>query len=500
MRPWQTQFAAIGAMSEYAIIFQVLGALLALFAIFLTYMNTKTWRWVHVTFTFLVFIASVAFCVFAAETLKTRFNWIKLHDDLEKRLATAEEDLERTTRGDPTDVEGKKPSVYSVREELGRTVLDRGRVWRGCERNFDPRTWIAQVRTSPPPDPNNPAAGPVKKNNIQPKTILHAFLELQKSAEGPALPAAYIGEFMATAVTDNTVTLAPTTFLLPEQVAAGQAAGTWALYETCPVDGHDWFTGDEKQRLEPLADAAGLERWTPDQINRIATPYLRDGTQATDNDPPENVWWEVKFDQEYEVAVDAPVVNSVDVEPFNTEGQAVLERLRRKGGTTENAGKVKFGPKEGQIQTAVLDQNTAQDLIDKKIATLVKKIYRRTLTDYEREFHAVNERMVEINTRLRQLDLDNKAMLAATEKAQQQQALVEELKGKVMEDISKVKYEVAELQRYAGALSTQLDTTQTELSQLYRANKAVGRELARLTAELTEQINRRTREATARTP
>jgi hypothetical protein len=487
-------------MSEYAIIFQVLGALLALFAIFLTYMNTKTWRWVHVTFTFLVFLASVAFCVFAAETLKTRFNWIKLHDDLEKRLATAEEDLQRLTRGDATDVEGKKPSVYSVREELGRTVLDRGRVWRGCERNIDPRTGQILVRTSPPQDPSIPAAGPPKKNNIQPKTILYAFREAQKSPEGPTLPAAYIGEFMAVAVTDNTVTLEPTMQLLPEQITAGQAAGTWTLYETSPVDGHEWFTGDEKQRLEPLADAARLERWPDEQINRLAGPYLRDGTEAKETDPPENVWWEVKFDQEYEVTVDAPVINSVDAEPFNTEGQAVLERLRRKGGTSENAGKVTFGPKEGQIPTAVLDQKTAQDLIDKKIATLVKKIYRRSLTDYEREFHAINERIVEINTRLRQLDLDNKAMLAATEKAQQQQALVEELKEKVTEDISKVTYEVTELEKYSGALSTQLESTQNELSQLYKANKAVGRELARLTAELTDQINRRTRDATAMTP
>ena len=59
-------------MSDYAIIFQVLGAVVALFVIFLTYMSTKTWRWVHVTFMFLVFVASFTFCIYAAMVLKTR--------------------------------------------------------------------------------------------------------------------------------------------------------------------------------------------------------------------------------------------------------------------------------------------------------------------------------------------------------------------------------------------------------------------------------------------
>jgi len=481
------------------IVYQIGGALLALFFIFLTYMNTKTWRWLHVTVMFLVFVASATFCVYAAMTLKTRAAWLKLQDNLEKQVATVEGELERVTRGDPNDAEGKTASVFSVREELGRTVIDRGRVWRGCVPAIRPG--VIMVQTSPPPDPNNPTPGPVKKNNIQPKTILHVFREAQKGEGSPIVPAAYVGEFRATAATDNTVTLQETMPLSPEQQAAGTAPGaTWALYEVCPVDGHEWIAGDEKQRTEPLADAAGLDRLPAPLFQKMVQPYLRDGQPAQDSDPPENVWFEVKFDKEYEVAVDAPVVNSLDAEPFNTEGQAVLERLRRHAGPPEEAGKVKFGPKEGQIHTAVLDQQTAQSLIDQGYCTLEKKIYRRSLTDYERKFHAINERIVELNDRLRQLDLDNKAMLSATAKAEQQRALVEELKGKVNDDLAKAKYELAELTKYEQALSDRLSAVRTELSQLYLSNKAIGQELAKLTAELTEQINRRTREATALAP
>ena len=48
------------------VIFQILLALVAIFFMFLTYMNTKTWRWLHVTMTFLVFLAIIPFGVYAA--------------------------------------------------------------------------------------------------------------------------------------------------------------------------------------------------------------------------------------------------------------------------------------------------------------------------------------------------------------------------------------------------------------------------------------------------
>jgi hypothetical protein len=483
------------------IAFQALAAIVALFVIFLTYMSTKTWRWPHVTLLFLVFVATFAFCIYAGMTLKTRAAWIKLHDKLEADFATAADQLEKTTRGDPKDVEGKTESLVSVREQLARTIIDRGRVWRGCIPSI--RGNVITAATSQPPDPNNPAAAPQKKNNIAPKTIVHVFREAQKSPESPVVPAVYVGEFKVTAATDFSVTLEPTMPLAPEQAQSAQAPGaTWALYETAPVDGHEWFAGPPEERTAALRDAAqaSLERIPADVANRLIETYTRDGGEAKDTDPPEYVWYEVKFDQEYEVTVDAPIVNSIDADPFNTEGQAVLQRLRRRGATPDEPGKVTFGPKEGQINRAVLDQGTAQGLIDRGIATLEKKIYRRNLTDYERRFHSLNERTIELAGRVRQLTLDNQAMIAATQKADQQRALVEELKGKVTADLAKVRYEIAELDKYLASLNGRLTTVQTELSQLYRSNKAISRELAEVTARLTEDINRRTREATASVP
>ena len=69
-------------------------------------------------------------------------------------------------------------------------------------------------------------------------------------------------------------------------------------------------------------------------------------------------------------------------------------------------------------------------------------------------------------------------MLAATQKAEQQRALVEEFKTKINSDLARAKQDGQELEKYEASLKTRLATVQNELSQLYRANKALGRELA----------------------
>lgn len=56
-------------------------------------------------------------------TLKTRTAWIKLHDSLEKQLATTQVELQKVSRGDLNDVEDKTPSVLSLREDSHRPII-----------------------------------------------------------------------------------------------------------------------------------------------------------------------------------------------------------------------------------------------------------------------------------------------------------------------------------------------------------------------------------------
>jgi len=487
-------------MSDFAIIFQVLGGVLALFFIFLTYMNTKTWRWVHVTFMFLVFAASFTFCIYAAMTLKTRDTWIGLDDKTGKEVEKTQGELERKTRGDPKDPSA--PSLVSARAELAETIIDRGRVWRGCIPQFDRATGAITLATTPPADPNLPVAPAApKKHNIQPKTVLQAFREgqiLAADATPIVIPAAYIGEFEVTAVTDTAVTIVPTMPLAPDQIAAGSGPGqnylpSWTLYENMPVDGHEWFDGTDEQRQ------AELPKIIPQPLLQS---YLRDGREANANDPPEHIWIEVKFLKDYELAVDATAAGSINAEPFNPEGQAVNHRLQRKG-AGDDAGKVKFGPEPPRIPTAIFDKQTADELIASGVAAVrdgAKPIYRRPLNDYERKLHGINDRVVELNGRVRQLGMDNQALLASTQKANEQAKLVEELKVNLNEDLQKTVYERDELKKYRDALASRLAAVQNELSQLYRSNKAIARELADLNARITAEIEARARQSTAMRP
>jgi hypothetical protein len=497
-----TPFAAVGAMSQYAIIFQAIGALLALFFIFLTYMNTKTWRWVHVTFTFLVFGATIAFCVYSAMAMRTRTAWIKYHDEKEKQVADLSEQLQHVTHGNPTNPEA--PSIIGVRQDLSRVVLDRGRVWRQTTPTINPDGSVTVSTVPPAPVPIDPAAAPAapppvpagEKNNLKVKDVLYAFKEGQAAPDQPLLPVFFLGEFEVTAATDTTATLMPTMPLTPQQIAAGRAPGTWSLYSIMPVDGHQWFAGldeDTLMRLIPR-EPTGLP---PDQYQALIRSYLKDGQPAEENDPPQNVWVELKFLQPYKVTVDAPGAElSVDAEPFNAEGQAQLHSLR-KAGVDPIAGEVEFGPGPTQINRGLFDPVTAEDLVSRGVAQRERLIYRRTLTDYERKFHGIHQEIIDLNTRLAEVAEEQKAIAKSIEEGEKQVTLLTDLQAKLTEDRDKARLEEDELDKYLVALTGKLNETQAELSKLYRSNKAIGRELSEISAQLTEEIERRTREATA---
>jgi hypothetical protein len=482
-------------MSQYAIIFQVLGVLLALFFIFLTYMNTKTWRWLHVMMTFCVFAAAVAFCIYAAMTLKTRTAWLKYHDDLVAKIEGKGDQiglakqLELVTRGDIKDVEGKLDSIATLKAEIARTILDRGRVWRrlGSTPNADGTVVLSMV---PPADPNVPAPPAPPPHNLQPKAVLFAFGETP-NADGKLVPSVYLGEYQVTAAAEAAITLAPL-LQSPEQANMARTPNvTWTVYEVSPIDGHHWFAGLDDAALKALIPqaATGLP---PAEYQKLIDQYVNDGKDTDETAPPENLWIEVEFLRAHQETVDAAAQNTVDASPFDPNGLAVLDRVRRaKPG--ENPGTVDFEPGD----TAIFDKESADRMIADGTAKLVRRIYRRRLNDYELRFHAINARLIELAAHQRTITLDKAASEAATAKAMEQEKVLQEDRTKLDEDLAKVKFERDELNKYSEALAARLTAVQGELSQLYRSNKALSRELAETSARLTEEIERRTSAATA---
>jgi hypothetical protein len=484
------------------IIFQILLALVALFFIFLTYMNTKTWRWLHVTIAIFLFIAVIPFGVYAAMTLRTRLAWIGLHDKLEKDVERVTDEVELAMYGDPADVEGNSDSVVDLRGNVARTILDRGRVWRGLTATPAGNGYV--IQTAPPQDPALPAA-PVVKHNIEPKTVLFAFKEAT-TADGLQVPFFYLGEFRVANVSDTSVTVEPVIPQTPEQQGvsrdpnpiilgpppASQVPPTWTLYEVMPVDGHDWFAGKTEEELRALMPMQMTGLAQP-QYDKFISQFVRDGQAADEvNDPPENIWYEVEFLKPYSMVIDAPAVASIDSEAFDSEGRAVLDRLRAAEPGAEDAkSEFKVGDK------GFFDKATTDRLVADGTAKIARPIFRRRLNDFELKFHAVNTQIVELNSRIRALTADVASIQASKAKADRQAMLLEDYKTKLNDDLAKVKFELTELTGYAASLTNRLGEVRTELSTLYRSNKALSRELASLNAQMTEDIERRTRAATA---
>lgn len=500
-------------MGDYALIFQILGGLLAIFFIFLTVMNTKTWRWLHVTAVFLVFASVWGLALLAAMTLKARFNWVKAHDTLAKQVAEQESLYHDLIYGNPSAPDGGQDALMSRRGEYSRFILDRGRVLRQCATSLNADGTVTVQFAAPaaaaaapgaaPPAGATPAAAPpaegaapaaaaappaaAGKNGFKVQEVVFAFVE--------ATPSYYVGQFEVTAAADQTLTLRRTVPATPVVPAEAPAEFRWVIYETFPIDMHELFDVPLDKRQEELSKLfpplpAEAPQDLKDAYGRMLASYLRDGQPAEDTDPPENVWIKVQFQRNHSVVVDAgALVSPIAFENFNSVGEAQIARLQR-------GGPVEF--KKGEV--AIFDSQTANTLISGGIATLGEgqaRIYRRQLNDYENAFATISRRHREVAAEIARADQHLAELQGALAKANEQIRIQEAEKAMLEADVAKVTYEGKEVGKYRDALAAKVQETRTELSRLYSFNKKLRDDLKATSDRLTEEIDRRTREATA---
>ena len=511
-------------MGEFALIFQILGGLLAIFFIFLTVMNTKTWRWLHVTALALVFVAVVALMPIAAMTLATRFNWAKAQGTLTKQLEEREQAYRDLVYGNPAAPDGGQDALIPLRNAYSRAIVDRGRVLRHLQPTLNPADGTVTLQlpaaavpagepmppaggappgAAPPaggappgadvaPGAEAPAAGGAAKVGFKPQDVVFAFAEFSDPTNTWQVPGYYAGQFEVTAATEQTLTLRRT--LPAGPVVPAEVQRPWTVYETLPVDMHEAFAFAPETRRADLEKLfpPGNFNFAPEAYNRMFMQYLRDGMPAEDTDPPENVWIKVEFVREHEIIVDAEVALSpINDELFN-QGQAQVPRLQR-------GEPVKF--KAGD--TAIFDSQTANSLMDNGFAKLGEgqaRIFRRQLHSYENAFATITRRIQEIAAEITRVERHLAELQAANEKALAQITLQEAEKAMLLADVAKVKHEGTEVGKYRETLQNKLAETRSELSRLYKENLQLGQELKAVSDRLTDEIDRRTREATASTP
>ncbi len=498
------------------IIYQALGALLVLFFFFLTYMFTKTWRWFHVVCTFFVFGASIAFCCYVAMSYKTHAAWktVERKNRLEAEKAQAE--YEQLMYGDLTEVVQTTPSIRTQNAKFARMVIDRGRVWRGCSPQGPPQG-DGSVTVSTIPEGTADAAA--LDNQIVQQMILYAFTEAEAPPElrptaqtdplppGTKMPEIFLGEFTATAVTTTSVTLAPTlpldNFQKQQLLVGGK---TWTLFETMPIDGHNFFSGDPDGTadLNQNADVAPIfgemepaflgqllrKAPTVDDAahQRTLDAYLRDGKRAADSDPPEKTWIKVRFLEDHEETVDSDAtLGGV------TGSQDWFDRGRSEIPLLQRGGAAKF--KKDAV--GVFPQSDANDLIARGVCERIEPIYVRSLNDYEYQFRSTYLQMVQIRQTIERIDRNIEQLTSSNTRTETLIAYRTDEKTKLLEDLAKFKYEQKEITDYHDKLLAIFVAMKAELSELYRSNFLLSEELRTISEELTREINRRTAEAIA---
>lgn len=215
----------------------------------------------------LIILMSMVFFYLATKTLAAHRSWQLAVQGYDIPLEKAQKDVQAIEDGNP-NATPPVPSISELEVKLHDLMTGRGKVWRGCTVKTVSPTLDLLIEV-PLPDPHQ----------IQDKMVVYLFEESE--------PGNFWGEYKVTGLGEKSVQLSPTTLpptkkLLDQQKARiGATRVAWSIYETLPTDRHDVFRG---------YDQAQLSQMMPGVPPEVLQEYLRDGTDAQPNDPPERVF------------------------------------------------------------------------------------------------------------------------------------------------------------------------------------------------------------------
>ena len=494
---------------------------LTLFFFYLMYMFTKTWRWFHVTMMFFVYCTSIATVVYVSMTIKTHDAWRKMVHEQRKLVVELSAERDKLTFGDITKRKQDTTPIRELHARLGRSILDRGRVWRACTITSGPAAdGTVTINTA------GATVAPGARNNISEEMILYAFTEapapaelapvLENPASAIGFPQYFIGEFTATMVAETSVTLRPTFQLTAVGRAVMATGAPWCLYETMAPDGHSFFVRDQEKVIdltldadtEPvfgaveerhialhMAHAGKLQAETDEQFlqryQSIILEYVRDGKRASDEDPPENRWLKVLFTVPYKESAELNELFRVDStsklgavvtsEDFFDQGRAEIAILQR----NETA---KF--KKNDI--GVFPSDDANQLIGLGVCELVEPIYVRSLRNYAQTYRELYQRSRDLAADVTRIRRSTAELTHANGLTVSQIAYREQEQTQIDEDLEKFIYEHDQIKIYSETLTAAVTAKRNKLSYLYRANHKLATDLAAAHRALTEEIDRQT--------
>lgn len=499
------------------LIWQIFLGVAFLAAVVLGIYSVRTWRAWDIVAGFLVFLAGLGFLILAALSLHTRRTWLRQVSSLETRYQQLQQQTQEQLHGDPTEVPQVTPSLTSLRAQLSRLVIDRGRVWRdvvptGADANGNVNITIT--------------ADAAAKHQIKDRMVLYAFREANLEgtsvvASDVKVPVAFVGEFHVTGVTDTGITISPSRPMEPDQQAQLTVGGaTWSLYEKMPLDSHQVFTQSGSSRTEQegqpvygeINEQQVREAFTvvqnnlPEQtrvpaerLEETINNFVRDGKRATATDEPQSVFQKVRFEKEHKVQVD-PLAAAAGAAPaegaprkfsdyFDPSGLAEAPILQR---SDDDFVTIKPGT------VVVLPPDTAGALISEGVATLLEPVYIRPLTDFAVALNTFFDRMNRTVQRIQAVRYNTATLQAAKAKVDQMTIYRQQERVKVEQDLEKVTFEVDQLNVLTDAVQQQLNQIRARMVGLYRENLQLVEYLQEAQRIITEQVEQSVADATRR--
>ena len=403
-------------------------------------LGRERWPWYNITLVTLIMLLSVVWFYLAARTLKMQQNWRTEVAQYEKDISDLTRQNQLLIRGNP-QAEPPTPSLAELRLSVEKMLQNRGRRWDHVARkSVSPAGVIAATVEHPDP------------HGIEPKTILYVF-DAADAKDGGQL----LGEFEATAVAGQQVTLTPVLPLRPSQLQRLNAKrnGALLLYDVMPADSHEAFAD--------LDEAARTAVFPSSMPAAVKQEYVKDqNPPAADEKQTDRIWRRVKALKDFDVTV----------------GQ----------------GKDKETQHVTQGTELLLDPKSAQERIaagDVEPVAENDKVYMRPLRDYARLYRDLN----------RQID----GLLRMTADVNDQLATVALAEQKTEKDIAYRKDEIAALhkdldhyrgeldlmRKHVAALEQRIADVDHARRQMFAANEQLESQLSMLVHQAADEINRR---------
>ena len=474
--------------------FVILAALIILVIAFFVviWKAAQNWRWYNIVAACITMLLAVTLLFPTAGALKSRNAWHEVKETLEARAEKAAADQKLIKFGDPTDPSTGE-GVVSLAQKLAKVGGEAGRRWRSLRmQNTDGGVITLTAPPPPAPAPGAEAPEPPTTPLIPETMVVYGFAEGQMGEVEALVPTFYLGEFQVTTSTPTQVQLTPTGPLeAAQQDAISQnKARSWSLYELLPLDAHLPFIAagsqpdndnlfgrvdDEvvKKGLQTAARLLGASGASPELQAELAKQqaetlknYLRNGTQAEQDDPPVSRWVKLEFVKNHEIEVDSEDERgALEGGFFDGGGRAVDSRLKHGDGDDDRSVKFKTGD---QI---TVKEEYANELLKDGVAKLINRYYVRPLNDYRSVLRRIRLRLAELSTRQKELEFEQKVLQDAIAATDKMLGSGQADKLNLEQDVAQYTKERESLQDHNAKLQSKVTETRKVLTQLYQQNQ-----------------------------